>query len=56
MKAYPERFFRRGVPDGMRKREADPLWASARILADKVVQKMKDEGLVDLPDVVVPDS
>lgn len=54
MKAHPERFFRRGVPDGMRKVEADQKWSEARILADKVVQKMKDEGF--LPQVAVPDT
>lgn len=58
MKAYPEKFFRRGVPDGMRKREADAKWSEARILADKAVNKMIEEGMIDLPPqaVIVPDS
>jgi hypothetical protein len=56
MKAYPERFFRRGVPDGMRKREADPLWAQARILADKAVAKMIEDGLVEFSAADVPDT
>lgn len=56
MKAYPERFFRRGVPDGMRKREADAAWSEARILADKAVSKMIEEGMVEFDPNSVPDS
>jgi hypothetical protein len=53
-KAHPEKFSRRGVPDGMRKPEADALWAIARAKAKKVIEIMEDEG--SLPKVVVPDS
>lgn len=50
-KKNPEKFYRRGVPDGMRKREADVLWARAEELADRFIKIMKDNG--ELPDEVV---
>lgn len=53
-KAHPELFSRRGVPDGMRKPEADALWAVARDKAKKAIQIMKDEG--NLPEIVIPGS
>lgn len=46
----PQNFWRRGVPDGMRKPEADALWAEANKLADRFIQIMKDQG--ELPDEV----
>jgi hypothetical protein len=49
-KLNPENFWRRGVPDGMRKADADALWAEAHKLADRFIQIMKDQG--ELPDEV----
>ncbi|MGM5019203.1 hypothetical protein [Tardiphaga sp. 367_B4_N1_1] len=50
-KANPENFWRRGVPDGMRKPKADALWAKANELADRFIQIMKDQG--ELPDEII---
>lgn len=47
-KQNPEKYWRRGVPDGMRKAEADAQWAEANQLADRFIQIMKDQG--ELPD------
>lgn len=47
-KQHPEKFWRTGVPDGMRKRDAMPLWERARELADRFIRIMKDQG--ELPD------
>jgi hypothetical protein len=48
MKEEPWRFFRRGVPNGMRKRDAKPLWERAYQLADRFIKIMKEHG--ELPD------
>lgn len=53
-KAHPEKFSRRGVPDGMRKPEADALWAVARDKAKRVIKVMEGQG--HLPAVVIPGS
>lgn len=45
---------RTGIPDGMRRAEADAAWAVADDNAKALIQKMKDDG--ELPLVVVPDS
>ena len=45
-KADPERFSRLGVPNGMRKAEAERLWAVAETQADKVIQTLKAEGVL----------
>lgn len=50
-KLNPGKFWRRGVPDGMRKAEADALWAKAEEQADRFIQIMKDQG--ELPDDIV---
>ncbi len=42
------------VPDGMRKAEADKLWAKANILSEKFITMLKEEG--DLPEIVMPDT
>jgi hypothetical protein len=47
-KQNPENFWRRGVPDGMRKADADAKWAEANQLADRFIQIMKEQG--ELPD------
>ena len=56
MKAHPEKFFRRGVPDGMRKRDAVPLWARANELADRFIKIMKDVGALPTDEDVVVDG
>jgi hypothetical protein len=56
MKANPEKFFRRGVPDGMRKHTADLLWEQASALADKVVKKMHEEGMLEDAPVNIPET
>jgi hypothetical protein len=43
-KLNPWKYTRAGVPDGMRKRDALPLWEKAQKLADRFVQIMKDVG------------
>lgn len=53
-KANPEKFKRTGTPNGMTRATAAPLWADARLKADRFIQKMKDEG--ELPTVVIPGS
>jgi hypothetical protein len=48
----PEKFSRLGVPNGMRKDEANKLWAVAEEQADKIIQTLKAEGV--LPSVPEP--
>jgi hypothetical protein len=43
-KANPAKYSRYGVPDGMRRAQAAPLWARARELADRFIVIMKDKG------------
>jgi hypothetical protein len=50
----PERMARTRVPDGMRRRDAVPLWEEAKKKADWVMKQLEEEGL--LPAVEVPDS
>ncbi|RZN18991.1 hypothetical protein CWO90_35635 [Bradyrhizobium sp. Leo121] len=45
-KADPERFTRTGVPNGMRKAEAQRMWSVAEAQADKIIQTMKAGGLL----------
>ncbi|WP_426611359.1 hypothetical protein [Bradyrhizobium sp. McL0616] len=45
-KADPERFTRTGIPNGMRKEEAQRLWAVAETQADKVIQTLKVAGML----------
>ncbi|MGY3610085.1 MULTISPECIES: hypothetical protein [unclassified Bradyrhizobium] len=53
-KADPERFTRTGVPNGMRKAEAQRLWSVAELQADKIIQTMKAGGL--LPETAASSS
>jgi hypothetical protein len=53
-KANPEKFSRGMIPNGMTRATAAPLWAEARLKADRYIQKMKDEGI--LPTLVIPGS
>jgi hypothetical protein len=49
-KRNPAKFSRYGVPDGMRRSEANLAWASARALADKFIAILKRNGeLADNP-------
>jgi hypothetical protein len=50
-KLNPGKFYRHGVPNGMRRAEADALWAKAYEQADRFIQIMKDQG--ELPDEIV---
>jgi hypothetical protein len=50
--ADPEKFSRLGVPNGMRKEEANKLWAVAEKQADKVIKILKAKG--ELPSVPEP--
>jgi hypothetical protein len=52
--ANPDKFKRTGTPNGMTRAQAAPLWATARLKADRFIQKMTDEGIVSA--VIVPDS
>jgi hypothetical protein len=53
-KAHPERFSRRGVPNGWTKAEAMKDWAEANRLADLAIKGFEAAGVV--PKVVIPDS
>jgi hypothetical protein len=60
-KSDPAKYTRAGVPNGMTRAEAEPLWARARQLADRFIKIMKDKGeLPELPDdifdVAVPET
>lgn len=44
--ADPERFTRWGIPNGMRKEEAQRLWAVAETQADNVIQALKVAGIL----------
>ncbi|WP_456723056.1 hypothetical protein [Bradyrhizobium sp. USDA 4350] len=48
-KLNPTKFFRFGVPDGMRRADVAPLWERANQLADRFIQIMKDKD--ELPQV-----
>jgi hypothetical protein len=54
--ANPEKYSRAGIPDGHTRATAAPLWAEARRKADRFMQKMADEGIINPKEVVVPDS
>jgi hypothetical protein len=47
-KRNPTKFYRYGVPDGMRRAEAERLWARANELADMFIAALKQNG--GLPD------
>jgi hypothetical protein len=53
-KANPAKFSRVDIPNGMTRAQAAPLWADARLKADRFIKKMQDKG--ELPTVVVPGS
>ena len=45
-KADPEHFSRLGVPNGMRKEEAQRMWSVAETQADNIIQTLKTEGVL----------
>jgi hypothetical protein len=51
---HPEKYSRAGVPNGMRKAEAQVLWDRATTLADAAMQRLEDQGAVER--VVTPDT
>ena len=51
---HPEKYSRAGVPNGMRKAEAQALWDKASTLADAAMQRLEAQGVVER--VVVPDT
>lgn len=55
-KLNPEKYKRTNVPDGMRKRDAIPLWERAHQLADRFIKIMKDVGELPAEEVVLVDG
>jgi hypothetical protein len=51
---HPEKYSRAGVPNGMRKAEAQVLWDNATTLADAAMKRLEDQGVVER--VVIPDT
>lgn len=50
----PKKFSREMIPNGMTRAQVAPLWADARLKADRFIKQMTDEG--ELPAVVIPGS
>jgi hypothetical protein len=46
-KAMGAKGTRQGIPDGMRRRDAEPMQAKARAEAERIVKKMADKGMFD---------
>jgi hypothetical protein len=55
-KINPDKFKRSGIPTGMTRETVAPLWADARLKADRFIKQMQDAG--ELPEVnfLVPDT
>ncbi|WP_370094606.1 hypothetical protein [Bradyrhizobium yuanmingense] len=45
-KRNPAKFYRYGVPDGMRRVEAERLWSRANQLADSFIEVLKQQGQI----------
>jgi hypothetical protein len=43
-KLDPAKYRRQGVPNGMRRADAEPMWAKARLLADRFIEILKEKG------------
>jgi hypothetical protein len=43
-KLDPAKYRRQGVPNGMRRADAAPMWAKARLLADRFIEILKEKG------------
>jgi hypothetical protein len=55
-KANPEKYNRTGVPDGMRRADAAPLWEQANKLADRFIAIMKDKGELPEDEIVLVEN
>jgi hypothetical protein len=55
-KLDPAKFSRVGVPSGMNRAMAEPLWTRARQLADRFIQIMKDKGELSSEEAVLDDT
>jgi hypothetical protein len=51
---HPEKYSRVGIPNGMRKAEAQALWDKASTLADAAMERLAEQGVVER--VTVPDT
>jgi hypothetical protein len=51
---HPERYSRVGIPNGMRKAEAQALWDKAATLADAAMERLAEQGVVER--APIPDS
>ena len=51
---HPDKYSRAGIPNGMRKAEAQALWDEASTLADGAMKRLEEQGVVER--VVVPDT
>jgi hypothetical protein len=51
---HPEKYSRAGIPNGMRKAEAQALWDKATTFADAAMKRLEEQGAVER--VVVPDT
>src|SRR5258708_505410 len=51
---HPEKYSRVGIPNGMRKSEAQALWDKASTLADAAMERLAEQGVVER--VTVPDT
>ena len=51
---HPGKYSRAGVPNGMRKAEAQALWDEASTLADGAMKRLEEQGVVER--LVVPDT
>jgi hypothetical protein len=51
---HPDKYSRAGIPNGMRKAEAQALWDEASNLADAAMQRLEEQGVAER--VVVPDT
>lgn len=52
-RANPAKFTRAGVPTGMKRADAEPLWQRARELADQFIRIMQDKGELPEDEVVL---
>jgi hypothetical protein len=55
-KRNPEKFSRGMIPNGMTRAQAAPLWAEARLTADRFIKQMQDNGELPNVDFIVPDT
>src|SRR5258708_38061982 len=51
---HPDKYSRAGIPNGLRKAEAQALWDRASTLADAAMKRLEDQGALER--VAVPDT